>query len=267
METEKSKNEKVPLLGISDLNPLILVEGDQDLLAVCKFAELCNLQVSQAQLLVGATFLKSDHFAPLVKSINKLRPGVATHVHVLRDPDFYMFDIEQKAKEESKANVKVFYWNLPSIESFYFVYWCYLNRDKDPFVILRDPSVLQKLMAKYMTSVRQQNPKQQEEAVELACERWIQATKLLDNQNPTLEDIQAVARIVHGHTWLNKFSQGERDGRYHGIPTPAAVKKIDKRILEPIPELQNFMSALISSPSPCSSSSHPKKSKGKEKQI
>jgi hypothetical protein len=77
----------------------------------------------------------------LIRSIQQLHPGI--QIHIIRDSDFFFGSIDrikddqQELTSKEVNRIKVFYWNLPMIESYLFLDWC--QRTEDPFILfLRD---------------------------------------------------------------------------------------------------------------------------------
>jgi len=199
---------KFPILGLRNTESLLIIEGDQDYQFIKVLTECFKINTTGVQFLTCAKFKDASHFKPLVSSIQQLHPRI--RIHVIRDNDFFIGNRDDLSNSDEKEfankgvnNVKVFYWDLPTIESYLFLDWCKCTHD--PFSFLKKDGVISQVMAKYFCCWRDTNSKIRKDFKSpetKACDLWLDAMKVFDNSNPSQEDCLKVARVLHGHLWI-----------------------------------------------------------------
>jgi len=115
-------------------------------------------------------------------------------LRVIRDHDF-----DQKAPAGD-----VFFWKLPTIESYIFVHRCLAikKEGKDPLEFMRNIKTYGLFFDKYIRVLRQRAPDilGQDRILAIWETARVSASKSLGSQ--TAEDYIAVAQVIHGHSWV-----------------------------------------------------------------
>jgi len=155
---------KFPILGLRSTEGLILIEGDQDNQFIRPLTEICDINTTGVQFLRCAKYKDSSNIQPLITSIQNLYPDI--QIHILRDSDFFLGTNIDRSESDQREfgkeyRIKVFYWDLPAIESYLFLDWC--ERTKNPFSFLHSDEVICELMAKFMQCWRDTNNKVQQD--------------------------------------------------------------------------------------------------------
>lgn len=166
---------------------------------------LASLVGNQLQ---GVTFLHMKGKNLEIKDSEKLLPMAlqatfpTATVCVLRDPDFRRDPPNSVIvqAQQGKPGHKLLWWKLPAIESFIFVCYCLEAKgtNSDPLTFLRDIDQFQVFTFKYFTSLKQDTSPQNGGA--MWGKAWKSIQKPLNQQ--AVEDYIAVAKILHGHTWV-----------------------------------------------------------------
>jgi len=172
---------------------VILCEGPSDPLFISTLAKHFNVDISRVQIEPSSSLCSSTAVQHLVSDLFSSTQLRKAQVRFLRDPDFRL---------NPKTNTDEFFWELPSIESFLFVYHIKQQRIKktpSSLAFFLDAKNQQIFATKYTNSFRSQN---KEEGLHHMLFNWHKAIEAAKNPEPSDDDIVAVARVLHGHTWV-----------------------------------------------------------------
>lgn len=163
-------------------------------------------------------------------------------IRVISDRDFQIPD----GKDSTIPNTKLYYWKLPCIESYLFVYHCIKNRDKDPLAFFRDEKTQWILSTKYMNGFVTKNKSSinSEDLTIDNChplhktmfETWSNAIHAASKNPPTDQNIFDVAKVLHGHTWVEIINR---------TTTPQLINQLDEDIDTFCPDLRNMLNTLL----------------------
>jgi hypothetical protein len=185
------------LLGMKD-KPILLVEGTQDQLFLRKVAPMFGVQIDSFNIVAC-----SGRTTPLPVAIDILKASVPNQkIYTLLDPDFSVDTTQIPKFEELKNKAdECWFWTLPSIESYLFVHHVMKCTPlHSGLELLRKPENLKRLATCYSNGFRTQNG---DSDFLPMFERWNGALPIIQrNSGVTREDILEVAKVVHGHTWV-----------------------------------------------------------------
>jgi hypothetical protein len=212
------------LLGLVK-QPIILCEGNDDVTFIEVFARHFKISFESVQRCGTAGRCAASDIQDFVTDLIAVGD-----VRFLRDPDFR---VETKAGLNSKNE---FFWALPSIESYLFLYCCERHKKTEArgsplsFLLETTPRAmeaqprkersnmgnkrkgrkedapnpsLQALFAmEYTNGFRSQN--RDDNLLYLMYARWIAALQAAASPDPGTEEFLAVARVLHSHTWVRE---------------------------------------------------------------
>jgi len=196
VDDEKILNELGLEVQKADIDPtfaghIIVVEGPDDIIFLKHVSPLFGFQIDDNNtrfLSVGGSGIARPEL-DLLLAFLKGQYSKAK-VRVVRDRDF------SKPNEHSHSSTaQSITWDLPTIESYVFVYFCLTTHDqgKNPFEFLCDFKTYNDFIAKYFNDLK--TP--QESALKPAVDSLLKKDKL------SIDDFVNVAKILHGHTWVD----------------------------------------------------------------
>jgi len=152
-------------------------------------------------------------------------------IRFLRDPDF-------RLNAQPGLNGNEFFWSLPSIESYLFLYHCEKtvldNSLPSPLIFLHDEDMQKLFATDYANGFRSQN--QNPDDLWLMFKNWNEALESAKNPNPTTKDFVAVAKVIRGRTWVKEVMQST---------TPKLITDVNANITKYCPDLKELLHKLI----------------------
>lgn len=141
------------LLGIRD-HPIILCEGEDDRAFLSKLADLYEIDMTGFDIIPVSG--KTTHISTVAASIKEKFPK--QKIIAILDRDFSLNP--EESKDFNGSTIQVYWWDLPAIESYLFVYNVAreLKKGSDPLGFLRDPDMRNVFADIYVSGFRTQNP-------------------------------------------------------------------------------------------------------------
>jgi len=186
------KATNLHLLGIR-AKYVLLCEGPSDPLFIRTLAKIFKLDISHVQLQETSSLCASTTVQDLVNNLFNKEDRNNVNVCFLRDPDF---------RVEHTPNDNEYFWSLPSIESYLFVYYCVHRKDQSPLAFFLEERNQQIFSTKYANSFRSQN--RSEDAIVFMFKAWNEAVESAKQPQPSMDHFLAVAKVLHGHTWVEE---------------------------------------------------------------
>lgn len=217
---------KTHLLDIEMVKPLIVCEGSDDVMFLQTVAALMGLSLQSVQLHASSSLCSSEELKRSFEAI-ATHVGATTKVRYLRDLDF---------RVGNKPGPSEFFWDLPTIESYIFVDYCeqHKNDARSPLAFMLDAELSKAFALTYVNSFRSQN--RDDEKLIVMLNNWSTAVAAASQVPVTSEAILAVARVVHGHTWVKQVM---------GSSTTQFIASLTASILASNPQLGTLMNTLV----------------------
>ena len=205
------------LLGIRK-KTTIICEGNDDDKFLRKIAPQFGVDINGFEIVTCHG--RTSHINTVVDALREKNPD--QQFIILLDQDFSLkFEVTSKYLEFLKMKkTKVLYWDLPCIESYLFVYIAAKKLLEDefttfnPLFFLQSEEFAEKFSCKYTNGFIANNSHQRKDKSEPALSgtaemfnRWKNAIEISMKPKPTVAELCAVARVIHGHTWVKKICQ------------------------------------------------------------